>query len=312
MSALGKLASGPVKGRRASLSVLEARTVPALAPADGARPVKPPEGRDRAVPARPFRDDTYAFGDSDVAARRLELLASTFAATTQRFLRAQAITPPALAVDLGCGPGYTTELIRDAVHPARMIAVDISPAHVAMAAERLASDRVQAVRADVLNLPGWVTGADIMFARLLLTHLREPRAAIEHWRQRLSPRGALLIEEVESIATTEPALSRYLDLQREMLAANGHALEIGASLDAMLRGRTSLRSSRTAVFSPPATTAARMFSMNFPAWRTRREVTARHDQDELDTIAAALDRICNPAASSGAITWQLRQIVITR
>ena len=53
----------------------------------------------------------------------------------------------------------------------------------------------------------------------------------------------LLIEEVESIETEEPALSRYLDLQREMLDANGNRLEIGPRLDAELGSHPALRSS---------------------------------------------------------------------
>ena len=104
----------------------------------------------------------------------------------------------------------------------------------------------------MLNLPERITGAEVIFVRLLLTHLRDPLAAVALWRERLAPGGVLLLEEVESIATEERALARYLDLQEEMLHANDNTLEIGAELDAGLRDDPALRSSEVATFSPPA------------------------------------------------------------
>ena len=59
----------------------------------------------------------YLFGDSDIAARRLEVLAEVFAEPTRAFFLEAVPKRPRLAVDLGCGPGYTTHLLRD--HPAQ-------------------------------------------------------------------------------------------------------------------------------------------------------------------------------------------------
>src|SRR6266436_2669560 len=61
----------------------------------------------------------YTFGDTDIAARRLELLAHVFEHSTRAFLReapaarlglAQNLAQK-IAIDLGCGPGFTTHLI---------------------------------------------------------------------------------------------------------------------------------------------------------------------------------------------------------
>ena len=192
----------------------------------------------------------YTFGDSDLAARRLELLGSTFQDTTRDFLRAAAPSKPALAVDLGSGTGHTTVLLRETLHPALTIAVDFSPAYVEQTRERAGDDGVEAIEADVLNLPERIGGAEVIFVRMLLTHLRDPLAAVALWRERLAPGGVLLLEEVESIATEELALARYLELQEEMLHANDNTLKIGAELDAALSDDPGLHGSEVVEFSP--------------------------------------------------------------
>lgn len=254
----------------------------------------------------------YTFGDSELAARRLELLGSAFQETTRNFIAGAAPAEPALAVDLGSGPGHTTVLLRDTLHPVLTLAVDFSPAYVAQTAERAGGEGVEAIEADVLNLPDQVSDADVIFVRMLLTHLRDPLAAVDLWRERLAPDGVLLIEEVESIATEERALAHYLDLQREMLAANENRLEIGPGLDESLRDHPALRSNEVTTFSPGAGVAARMFGMNFGTWRDRPEVTEANDAAELDAIAAGLGRVATAPEDAAPITWQMRQIVLGR
>jgi trans-aconitate 2-methyltransferase len=257
--------------------------------------------------------DDYTFGDSELAERRLELLGTTFQDTTRDFLLAQAPTGQALAVDLGCGPGHTTVLLRDTLHPQHTLAVDFSEAYVAATAARVGDDpTVEVLEADALELPERVTGADVIFVRMLLTHLRDPLGGVDLWLERLAPGGVLLIEEVESIETEEPALARYLALQREMLEANGNRLEIGPRLDAELGSHGSLRSSEVATFQPGAGIAARMFGMNFGTWRDRREVVEAHETEELDAIAKGLGRVATAPEDSAPITWGMRQIVLTR
>jgi SAM-dependent methyltransferase len=253
----------------------------------------------------------YTFGDSDLAARRLALVAATFARTTRQFLLTRAGPAPAFAIDLGCGPGFTTELIRATVGPARILGVDSSPAFVAAAAKRIADDRTRLLCADALDLPLEVTDADLIFARMLLTHLRDPLAAVDVWRGRLSGRGRLLLEEVDSIATEDATLAGYLELQREMLAANDHTLYVGPVLDAGLREHPALRSNAVVELSPPAAVAARMFAMNLETWRNRPEVTDAHEPAELHALAASLERIAQGEDAAPPLTWRLRHLVLT-
>jgi trans-aconitate 2-methyltransferase len=255
--------------------------------------------------------DDYTFGDTELAERRLELLGTTFQDTTRDFIRAQAPAEPPLAVDLGSGPGHTTELLRDTLRPRHTLAIDFSEAYVAATTKRVDGDpTVEVIEADALELPERVADADVIFVRMLLTHLRDPLGAVDLWLQRLVPGGVLLIEEVESIETEEPALARYLALQREMLEANGNRLEIGPRLDQELGSHPALRSSEVVRFQPGAGVAARMFGMNFGAWRDRREVVEAHATTELDAIAKGLGRVATAPEDSAPITWGMRQIVL--
>jgi len=259
---------------------------------------------------RPASAGGYTFGDSDLAARQLALVAAIFAKSTRQFLITRARPAPEFAIDLGCGPGFTTELMRATVGPARILGVDSSPAFVAAAAKRIADDRTRLLCADALDLPLEVADADLIFARMLLGHLRDPLAAVDVWRGRLSERGRLLLEEVDAIATEDPTLSAYLDLESEMLAANGHAAAVGPGVAEGLRGHPALGADQVTSLIVPAPVAARAFTMSLETWRSRPEVASSHDPEELSALAQALERIAQGEAEARPIAWRLRQLVL--
>ena len=76
---------------------------------------------------------SYAFGDSDLAARRLARLAETFEGSSAAFVRRSVDSRPRLAVDLGCGPGYSTHLIANTLNPERTVGLDNSESFLAHA-----------------------------------------------------------------------------------------------------------------------------------------------------------------------------------
>src|ERR1700684_3759487 len=90
------------------------RSRPAFGPAS-ARPTGDLRCRVVQTP-RPHR---YAFGDTATASQRLGVLASVFVPTSTALLRSLrggsgSGTPPALVLDLGCGPGHTTAMLAEA------------------------------------------------------------------------------------------------------------------------------------------------------------------------------------------------------
>ena len=129
----------------------------------------------------------HAFGDSDAAAERLGLLAELFAPTGRSLLRSLAHHPIVLAIDLGCGPGHTTRLMDDELQPAHIVGLDRSEAFLARA--RASGLNARWLRHDVTKVPFPVGVADLLYARLVLAHLRRPDKALKDWIGQLRPRG---------------------------------------------------------------------------------------------------------------------------
>ena len=68
----------------------------------------------------------YLFGDSGTASRRLKVLADVFAESSRPFLSEATRERPCFAVDIGCGPGYTTRLAAEVLGPLRTVGIDSS------------------------------------------------------------------------------------------------------------------------------------------------------------------------------------------
>jgi SAM-dependent methyltransferase len=248
----------------------------------------------------------YTFGDSVPAARRLAEVAALFEAPTRAFLGRAVGGAVGMAVDLGCGPGYTTELLGRCLRPRRLAGLDRSEAFLEQARRRVPGADFHLHDVTATPLP---TGpADLLFARFLLTHLPLPGQVVAAWATQLAPGGLLLLDEVEWIRTRDRTLAGYLRVVAAVLEARGHRLEVGAALDALpdppgLERRTS----RLAVHEVDPARAAAMFRSNLSVWR--------HDPDARELAGTAvLDRLDRGLAGerTAPITWGLRQIAWAR
>jgi trans-aconitate 2-methyltransferase len=247
----------------------------------------------------------YTFGDSGPAIERLGLLAELFAPGTDALLRRWAPSRPAAAVDLGCGPGHTTEAIARCCDPVALVAVDASPAMVAATEERLraAGRSVTGVVADVTVSPLPGAPANLVHARYLLAHVSEPLRVLDGWCSALAPGGRVLVDEIERIDTTIEAFRRYLDTVAAMLADQGTDLYIGRVLADHRPAAVTLvgREPRALPQSPAA--VARMFALNLAVWREGAWARTQRTDDELDDLAAALAAVEKAGDDAGAITW---------
>src|SRR5437867_9185583 len=95
---------------------------------------------------------SYVFGDSDLAAYRLRLLAEVFAPCTREFLKRAAPGRYRQAVDLGCGPAYSTHLLAETLRCDRAVGIDSSE-HFISLARRSATDTMRFWLHDFTTVP---------------------------------------------------------------------------------------------------------------------------------------------------------------
>lgn len=150
--------------------------------------------------------------------------------------------------------------------------------------------------------------ADVIHARMLVSHLPDPEGVVSRWLGALRPGGRLLLDEVEWIRTNDPAFQRYLGLVARLLRSRGQELYVGPRIEQATRGTRrvacTLRELRL-----PAALAAGMFSPNLDELRQQPVVREQQSEIEIDALAAAL-RAREAGAASGAITWGMRQVAV--
>jgi trans-aconitate 2-methyltransferase len=268
---------------------------------------------------------SYSFGDTATAEERLVRLATVFDLPSRTFVRDVVTGPPALACDLGCGPGYTTRMLRDVTGARRTVGLDSSAAFISSARDQAgvqsARDQagVQSARdqagvqqpeflvGDVTDtLP--VSGPDLIYARMLLAHLPAPARQAAAWAGQLAPGGLLLLDEVERIDTSSELFTDYLTVVVARIHAAGTDMYAGSLLGEIPLGADCTVIADQVVTHPvPAQQAARLFRLNLSVWGGDPWVAARFGED----TTARLDREL-AQVQHGEITWHLRQVAIQR
>ena len=256
----------------------------------------------------------YLFGDTDIAAQRLALVAEVYDASTRLFVQHWAGQKAPVVVDLGCGLGYTTRLLADVFQGEQTVGLDHSERFIHLARARQEAETPLVFHQhNITQIPFPVTPVDVLFCRLLLTHIEEPEVLIERWATQLRPGGYLLIEEVEWIETTSSIFTSYLEMQRALLTHQANCLDIGPILHRLptplLLQRRSSEVSRTLV-SPVQ--AATMFALNFPTWSQHPFIQAQYESDHLQAIKLGLQNLMTAPPHDVEIEWGLRQIVYER
>ncbi len=108
------------------------------------------------------------------------------------------------AVDIGCGPGNSTELLVERFPQAEIVGLDSSPEMLAAARERLPA--VSFVEADVAS---WTPGAsdapvDLLFANATFQWVPDHRGALRRLFHALSAGGVLAVQMPDNVAS-EPS-----------------------------------------------------------------------------------------------------------
>jgi SAM-dependent methyltransferase len=248
----------------------------------------------------------YTYGDSELAGHRLSIVAELFGPASETFLRAAAPMQPALAIDLGCGPGHTTRLVHAVTGAERTIGLDRSPAFVATASAT-PSPGVSFLVHDTTTMPLPVEASSLIYARLLLAHLPDHASIVRAWCGAAAPGGRVLLDEVEAVETDDPVFRTYLDeVAIPVVTSQGGQLIIGPALHEMADPPNAVRvHDEEVTLRPPATLTARMFGMNLQVLADAGEIAPRPD------LADGL-RALTEDASASPVVWRMRQIAFER
>ncbi len=258
---------------------------------------------------------SYTFGDNDEASQRLRRLAALYEPETCALLNLLSNSgkqhPPRLAIDLGCGPGWSTQLLVNVLKPLRTVGLDSSERYIAEA--RANHPTLEFYRHDILQTPFPVDAPDLFLCRFLLTHLPSPQKALQAWAHVAAPQAMLLIHETENIRSAHPSLHRYYELLEEMQRHYGQTLNVGAILDTSFENTGwRVRQSRALVLQKPARAMAQLHLPNLRTWGKNEYVAQAFDHRELNDLEAALDSIASGTSEAGDVLNTARQIVAER
>ncbi len=261
---------------------------------------------------RPSEALSYTFGDNDVAAERLRLLAEAFAPSSRAFASRLGREPVRLAIDLGCGPGYTTALVHAATGAGATIGLDSSPRFLARA-WRQGARGVAFGEHDIARIPFPAPPADLLYGRFIVTHLADAAAALGRWADALRPRGRLALEEVEAMTSDDATLIRYYELVEAMQAARGQRTYVGRDLPALAPAETfAVERADTVPVVLPAAVATRLHALNFRTWRRDPFIAANVEAGELDRLGDALDALASGARQAAPVRWKMAQVIFRK
>ena len=173
---------------------------------------------------------------------RLRIIGRVMRPLTMPLLARAGVREGMACLDAGCGGGdVSIELARLVGPNGRVVGVDLDEVKLGMArteAVALGLGNLEFRREDVLAVAPPAAGFDVVYARFLLTHLREPGTAVERLRDLLAPGGVLIVEDIDYsghfIHPPSAALDAYVDLYRRTAAARGAHPDIGPRLPLLL------------------------------------------------------------------------------
>ena len=122
-----------------------------------------------------------------------------------RDLVAAIPTTPTTAIDLGCGPGNSTEILRARFPDAALTGLDSDPAMIAAARQRLPD-----ISFEIADLATWQGTADLILSNAVLQWLPNHTTLLPSLLHRLTPGGTLAIQMPDNLE--EPAYRAMRDV----------------------------------------------------------------------------------------------------
>ena len=259
--------------------------------------------------AQALNDIKYTFGTDSAAARRLEEIGKYFNPLSADFIRQFISGMPDIAVDLGCGPGITTNMVKEATNCRRTYGLDNSSEFLEIARQQFINCTF--LEHDITQVPFPVT-SDVMYARFLLCHLRDPLKAIQKWTTQLRPKGLLFVEEIDTIETDLEVFRVYLSMAEGIIATQGASLYVGNTLAAAEYKEEVLLNKQIILRVPNWQAATWFFPNTQTIWNENTYVLDHLSPEERKSIGDELGRLKQKKDSTSSITWRMRRLVLKK
>ena len=251
----------------------------------------------------------YTFGTSTAAAARLEEIARYFNPLASSLVKEYAPDSPDVAVDIGCGPGFTTDMLCRSAQARETYGLDNSADFLALAESRFSNCRF--LKHDITTIP-FPVQADVMYGRFILSHLQNPANVIRKWATQLTVGGVLLVDELEAIDTDVDLFKQYLSMNDALIATQGANLFVGRELTGQDYGAKTLLDD-CAILPVLDSQAAKWFLPNTETiWRQDPFILGRLTLSEIESISNALRRLADSDDPQSHIVWKMRRIALRR
>ena len=251
----------------------------------------------------------YTYGTSDLAAERLRDISQFFNVHASRLIGEFCTDEVATAIDLGCGPGYTTDMLAGATRCTNTYGLDTSDHFLSMARECF--PRYEFLKHDVTQVP-FPISAQVIYARFILAHLPDAESMVNKWADELADGGMLFLEEAEATETDVGVFKEYLDINEGLVASQGAELFVGKKLAGIhVSHRLVLNDS---VFLPvPNWQAAAWFYPNtITIWEEATYIKERLSKQRRAEISQQIREIRDRKEDKSNITWRMRRVVIKK
>jgi ubiquinone/menaquinone biosynthesis C-methylase UbiE len=134
----------------------------------------------------------YVLGQSERAARRLEIQDAHFAEASEKLLDELALRPHDRVVELGCGPGiFSRRILRRLGESGVLVGVDSSQSLLAQASNSLSGSgpaKFEPLLADLAQMGSWLDGTDVVVGRAVLHHVPMVEFVLGRLRAALRPK----------------------------------------------------------------------------------------------------------------------------
>lgn len=180
---------------------------------------------------------SYVIEGGSAGRERLRLLTAAMEPLTESFLDRIGVTEGMHCLDVGCGGGdVTRSLARRCGTTGLVVGVDADAEVVAIAQSESASANAHFQCADVTTLE--CEPVDVIYARFLLSHVKDAPALLAHLRTLLKPGGVVAIEDVwfpgHFSSPQCDAFDTYVEWYRAAAIHRGADPDIGLRLREML------------------------------------------------------------------------------